>query len=176
MPRLPEQDGGTARLLLVGRIAGVYGVKGWVRIHSYTNPVSSLLDYRPWVFGENSQVQDAGLETAREHGKGLIAKFDGFDDRDVSAGLSGTEIFVPRDVLPEADPGEYYWDDLIGMNVTTATGRELGRVTGLLETGAHDVLRIGSESGEVLVPFVVDETVLEVRLDQKQILVDWDWD
>lgn len=165
-----------SRNVLVGKIAGAYGIKGWVKVQSFTQPIDALLGYKPWLFGDENQASTAGLLKARLHGKGLVAQFDGVEDRNQTVGLLGKMIYVARENLPVPDPGEYYWEDLQGLRVCTLAGRELGQVSGLLETGAHDVLQVGTGKEQILIPFVMDVYVHDVQLDKGRIVVDWDWE
>lgn len=176
----------SARLVVMGRIAAPYGVKGWVKIQTFTQTLDSLLDYADWQIGHsdksNSQWRDAGLEEASVHGDAVIAKFAGCNDRDAAFALRGQEIAVSREELPTPEEGEYYWEDLVGLTVVNSEQVELGKVVKLLETGAHDVLVIrstdaeGTAAGkEILIPFV-GVFVLNVNLAQSRIEVDWGLD
>jgi 16S rRNA processing protein RimM len=107
------------------------------------------------------------------HGRGYIGRFEGIEDRDAAAGLIGAEIAVPREQLPPAEAGEYYWVDLVGLEVVTSEGESLGHVDHLLETGAHDVLVVAGER-ERLIPYTPGVHVLEVDLDGGRIVVEWD--
>jgi 16S rRNA processing protein RimM len=161
------------RLLLMGRIVGVFGVEGWVKVESYAEPRENLGRYRPWHV-ERPNV--AALEIAKPkiaaHGRGLIAKLDGVADRDTASSLIGAEIKVPRDRLPKAAAGEYYWADLEGLKVRSTIGVELGVVSHLLATGANDVLVVRGDR-ERLVPYIPD-VVRRVDPDSGLIEVDWD--
>ncbi|MBT8101695.1 MAG: ribosome maturation factor RimM [Gammaproteobacteria bacterium] len=164
-----------AEPIVLGRISGVFGVKGWVRVFSYTDPREALLDYDSWLLGQEGEWRSAKVAEGQRHGKAVVARIDGYDDRDKAATLIGTEIGVPRDELPETEDGHYYWSDLEGMKVVQSDGAELGQLAYMLETGAHDVMVIKGEE-ERLVPFVKDEVVLDVDLAAGVITVDWEWD
>ncbi|MEM6640805.1 MAG: ribosome maturation factor RimM [Pseudomonadota bacterium] len=155
--------------VVVGRVAGVYGVRGWVRVQSYTQPIENLLDYGPWLLTLRGEVT---LAEGRAHGKGLIARLDGIDDRDAAGALVGQDISVARDALPATDEGEYYWNDLIGLRVINRDGASLGEVVRLIETGAHDVLVTQGER-ERLIPYALGAVVDEVDLPNGLIRVDW---
>ena len=157
--------------VLVGRISGIYGVRGWVKLFSYTQPREALLDYQPWFLGEAHREQR--LVESRAHGKGLVARLAQIDDRDAAAALVGTDIFVKRGQLPPSAPGSYYWADLIGLRVVNRDGTDFGRVSGLLETGSNDVLQVAGER-ERLVPFIPDQVIQAVDLETGVIRVDWD--
>ena len=161
--------------IVLGRISGVFGVKGWVKVFSYTEPREAVLGYASWLLGQKGQWQSATVAEGQRHGKGVVARIEGFEDRDQAATLVGTQIGVPRGELPETEDGHYYWSDLEGLMVVRSDGSELGKVAYLLETGAHDVMVIKGET-EQLVPFVKDEIVIDVDLAAGVITVDWDWD
>ncbi len=177
----------------LGRITGVFGVKGWVRIYSYTQPRENILRYTPWLISQDSslsagqgheggQAQERDwypveVLAGRRHGAGIIAHLAGCDDRDAARRLMGAEIAVERARLPACETDEYYWVDLIGLRVENLQGVELGRVTGLLETGAHDVLVVRN-GRERLIPYVRGRVVQAIEPDAGLIRVDWDerWD
>lgn len=167
----------------MGRISGLYGVRGWVRVFSYTEPREALLDYRDCLLRRGDRWTPASLAEGRGQGKGLVARFDGIEDRDAAAAVVGAEIAVSRASLPEPDEGRYYWADLEGMRVRHTDGRILGRVSYMLATGAHDVMAVepadqGSGNGarEILIPFVPGSSVLAVDTKEGVIDVDWEWD
>jgi len=172
----------TGDRILVGKITGVYGVKGWVKVYSYTEPREGIAAYRPWYLKQGKttpQWREIDLAQAKRHGKTVIAKFDGCDDRDAAMLLIGAEIGINQDQLGSLTNKEYYWRDLIGLRVIDQQGTELGDVKNLLETGANDVLVVaGAEGREHLIPWIMDHVILRVDLDEGSILVDWqvDWD
>jgi 16S rRNA processing protein RimM len=167
---------GDDRLVVVGQIAGVYGVRGWVKIRSFTVPQENLFKYQPWTLRASAPAVPASIKILqwRAQGKGLIAQLDGYGDRDQAALLNGTEILVPRSVLPKVGKGEYYWSDLIGLRVVNREEIELGVVDHLLETGANDVLVVKGAEKEHLVPWVPGPYILDVNLAEGVIRVDWD--
>ncbi len=132
-------------MLVMGRIAGPFGVKGWVRITAFTELSDGLLDYTPWHFGHDGDWREVEVLDARPHGKGLVALLADCTDRDAAMALTGTEIGVWRSQLPAAGENEYYWNDLIGLQVMTKEDRVLGTVDHLIETGANDVLVVRGE-------------------------------
>jgi len=161
--------------VVLGRVTGLFGVKGWVKVYSYTEPREAVLDYKRWLLGSNDGWQPASVAEGQRHGKAIIARLDGFEDRDQAAALIGKDIGVPRDEMPDAGEDRYYWSDLVGLHVVHRDGRELGRVDRLLETGADDVMVVTGEQ-ERLIPFVMDKVVLDVDLAAGVIRVDWEWD
>lgn len=157
--------------ILVGRIAGVYGVRGWVKVVSDTDPPESILGYTPWLLGS-----DAIPRTVREgklHGKGLVALLDGCEDRDQAAVLVGQNICVQRSQLPPPSADELYWIDLEGLSVVTVDGVELGSVDHLFATGANDVIVVTGDR-ERLLPFIWGDVVKDVDFEHRRMLVDWD--
>lgn len=157
----------------VGRISGLYGVRGWVKFFSYTQPRDALLSYQPWFLGD--ERREVRLVESRVHGKGLIGLLEQISDRDAAATLMGTEIYLKRDQLPGSESGHYYWTDLIGLEVINRDGFKFGRVENLMETGSNDVLVIQGDC-QRLVPFTLGHAVTKVDLENKVIHVDWDPD
>jgi len=162
-------------LIVVGRISGVYGVKGWVKIYSDTTPKENILTYSPWMLKIRGVWQERKLVQGRTQGKGLVAKIEGLDDRNEAELLQETLIAIRQEQLPALSQGEYYWRDLIGLAVVNLKGEELGVVDHLLETGANDVLAVKG-GRERLIPFVVGPIVQTVDLEQRKITVDWESD
>lgn len=155
----------------MGHVAAPFGVKGWLKVFAYTEARDGLFDYSDWWLGRGDDWRPVEVEDAQIHGKALVAKLAGVDDRSAAEPLKGLEIAVPRDQLEAAGEDEYYWMDLVGLEVVNRSGERLGEVAGLLETGANDVLRVTAER-ERLIPFV-GAIVLDVDLGARRILVDW---
>jgi 16S rRNA processing protein RimM len=150
-------------------------VKGWVRVFSYTEPRENIVNYQPWYLQVGGGWQPRQVAEGRRHGKGVTVRLDGCEDRDQALTLLNCEIGVRRDQLPDTAPGEYYWQDLVGLAVVNLQGETLGRVDHLLETGANDVLVVAGER-ERLIPFVLQRIVRQVDLQAGVIQVDWDRD
>ena len=165
----------TTQPVVLGRISGLFGVKGWVKVYSYTEPREAVLNYGRWLLSVADGWREATVAEGQRHGKTVIARIDGYVDRDQAAGLVGAEIAVPRDALPETEEDRFYWSDLEGLRVVHRDGTELGRVAYLLETGANDVMVVQGEQ-ERLIPFVMGEVILGVDLADGRIDVDWEWD
>ncbi|MEM7612214.1 MAG: ribosome maturation factor RimM [Pseudomonadota bacterium] len=161
------------KTVVVGEIRGIYGVKGWVKLYSWTRPRENLLTYSTFVTPEGRTLN---LLAGREQGKTLIGKFDGFDSRDDAEQAQGLTLTVSRSALPataEAE-GEYYWADLVGLTVVDEARGELGIVDHLLETGANDVMVLENvQGGQSLLPFVMGQVVKHVDLANGKIDVDW---
>jgi len=169
----PAGPSHATRPILLGRISGVFGVRGEVKIESWTDPREAIFRYQPWtlVRGGVSSVL-AGVR-GRNHRQALVASVPGIDDRDRAQELAGSEISVPRNALPPPKPGEYYWVDLEGLNVLTVEGISLGIVSHLFDTGANPVLVVQG-GRERLIPFVQPQYVTEVDFETGRIVVDWD--
>lgn len=162
--------------LLVGRIVGVHGVRGWVKLESFTEPRARIFSYRPWLLETIDGEIEYPTVQGSEQGKGLIAKFDGIDDRDAARRLYGAEIRIWRSVLPEPGPGEVYWTDLEGLQAVSVDGTALGKVSHLFATGANDVLVVRDGERERLIPFLPDRVVRDIDLARRTITLDWDPD
>ncbi|MCM2680482.1 ribosome maturation factor RimM [Echinimonas agarilytica] len=169
----------SADTIVVGKIGTPYGIKGWVKIHSSTDSIENIFDYKPWLIQHGGSQLEMTIETWRWHNKGLVAKFDGIDDRNEAERLTNATITVHESVLPKLE-NEFYWRDLIGCEVITTKGYNLGKVEGLLETGSADVLRVKANpkdafgQTERLIPYIDGQFVLDINMVDKQITVDWD--
>jgi 16S rRNA processing protein RimM len=161
--------------VVLGRVSGLYGIKGWVKVFSYTEPRQAITRYNPLYLNIDGEWKEYRVADGRSQGKSVVIKFDGLEDRDAAALLTDRDIAVSREQLPSLAPDEYYWADLQGLRVITTDGVELGQVAYLLETGANDVLVVDGER-ERLIPFLRNDVVVAVDLAQKQIRVDWDPD
>ena len=160
--------------VVVGRVSGVFGIKGWVKVLSHTRPRDNLLDFDPWLIQGAAGWQPCRVMDSGHSGGALTAKLDVVETRDAAQVLVGKEIAVQRSQLPRLPAGQYYWFELMGLRVVTGTGREFGQVTGLLETGANDVLEVEGEGGRVLIPFVPGAVVEKVDRATGRIQVNWD--
>lgn len=163
-------------LINVGEISGVFGIKGWLKVYSLTDPRENVLNYSPWLIKKGSETKIVKVIGGKRQGKAVVACLDGVSDRDVAASYSGWKIFIERNQLPEAGDGDYYWADLVGLRVETDLGVDLGKVDHLIETGANDVLVVIDGEQERLIPFLLDSTVKNIDLDDKLMIVDWDPD
>ena len=163
--------------IIVGRIVGVHGIRGQVKVHSDCRPRESLFQYRQFTARQHGRP-DIALQLLRgQHsGKGMVAAFAGINDRDQALALGGYTLYISRDQLPAARDGEYYWTDLIGLRVENRQGITLGHVAELFETGANDILVIRADSGreEILIPFVQPRYVEAIDLENGVMRVDWE--
>ena len=144
-------------------------------MYSYTQPREAILDYDRWFLKQEGAWQAASVAEGKRHGKSVIARLEGVDDRDQAAVFVGCDLAIRRDDLPNAEDGSYYWADLEGLRVVHRDGTELGRVAYLIETGANDVLVTEGER-ERLIPFVAEKVILDVDFAAGVINVDWEWD
>lgn len=162
--------------LNAGEISGVFGVKGWVKIYSFTEPRENILRYSPWFLQKNNQIKEIKVTGGQRQGNNVVAELEGIVDRDAALALIGAKILIRKEQLPKPKPGEYYWADLVGLQVKTEAGVLLGEVDHLLETGANDVLVVRDGETERLIPFLQQQTVLQIDLDAGLMVVDWDPD
>ena len=163
------------RIVVLGKIAGSFGVKGWVKVKSYTEPVDNILSYEVWQLGRTGQWTPIRIEDARVTDKGVLAKLEGIGSPEEARLKVGLELGVWRSEMPPPDPGEYYLSDLEGIEAVSATGEVLGRVDHFRSTPGGTVMVIQGEQ-EHWVPFV-KERIVKVELDASRIVLDWsaDW-
>lgn len=163
------------KLISVGKVSGIFGVRGWIKVYSYTEPRENILAYSPWVLSKGKESQKVQVIDGHRQGKTVVARLADLDDRDKAAELNGWDIFIHPEQLPKPKKDEYYWTDLIGLQVETVDGVELGVVKQMLETGANDVVVVTGER-ERLIPFLQQQTVLQIDLVAGKMVVDWDPD
>lgn len=165
-------------IVVLGRLADPYGIRGWLHLHAFgDDPLSWRQMPQVWLGREGGPWRDTGLLGLKAHGDGWVIQLDGVDDRTAADALKGVLLGVPRSALPQTAENEFYWADLIGLQVRNPAGESLGAVAGLIETGANDVLRVLAPDGvERLLPFV-DSVILTVDRQKGEILADWglDW-
>jgi len=173
--------------VVLGHVNGLFGVKGWIKVYSYTRPAANLLDFDEWLIGRQDNWRPFRVLASRTQGKTLIAQLgapspgrsnasaEPLIDRDAVVELLDLEIAVPRGAMPPLADGKYYWFDLIGLDVVNRDGISLGQVKAMMETGANDVLVLSGDRDR-LVPFVVGEIIDEVDLEAGRIVADWDPD
>lgn len=191
-----QNDSRASEKVILGRITGVYGVKGWLKVFSYTDPMESIVDYSTWYLRPENSLNNRNrspwkkveLIAGKRHAKTVIAKLEQCNDRDEAQAYIGSEIAIePAQLEQLRGKNEFYWHELTGLRVINQQGIELGVVTSLMETGANDVLVVASkeeteneadnnEAREQLIPWVLQQTILSVDLKQGVIEVDWDPD
>ncbi len=166
--------------VVMGRIGAPWGVKGWVKLFSFTDPADNLLDYhRYWTQGGDG-LQSVEFDEIKVHGHDFVAHIKGCDVREEACRYTGQELLIARTELPELDAG-FYWYQLEGLRVVTQSGQDLGIVHHLMETGANDVLVVKGDAQSVdkierLLPWIKDSVIKQVDLKQRLILVEWDKD
>lgn len=170
----PPDDAGSARLVVVGRVEGAWGVQGWLRVRSFTEQPSSILAYGPWELRRGGSSERATVLDGREHAGGVVVRLAQCNGREEAARLAGAEILVPRSSLPPLPVGQYYWTDLEGLEVLDRGGRRLGAVERVMDTGANDVLVVSGDR-EILVP-MIPGVMLDVDIAAGWLRVDWDPD
>ncbi|MGD2119536.1 MAG: ribosome maturation factor RimM [Chromatiales bacterium] len=163
------------RLIQLGHIAGVFGVKGWLKIYSETDPLENIVKYRPWYVEIDHRWTKLMPLQGKRHGKGVIAQLEGIADRDQAESLKGARIAVTRSQLPASQEGEFYWTDLEGLQVIGLDGFEMGVISHLFETGSNDVMVV-TNGRERFIPFLWEQVVKQVDLENGIVTVDWDPD
>jgi len=163
-------------MVVMGRVASAFGVRGWVKVQPFSEYVDSLLDYKVWYLGhENGPWREVGISDCETHDKTLAVQFADCPDRTAAEKLKGLLIAVPRSSLPQQADDEYYWADLIGMSVVNEAGESFGTVTELMDTGANDVLIVRGTGPDVLIPFL-KSVIKQVDMQARVIRVDWSED
>jgi len=164
---------------VIGQITSVFGVKGWLKVFSYTDPKDGILDYRNWTLVHNGQRIPARLEEGRRQGQGIVVRLKGIDDRGLARTYCGADITVPMAELPDLPEGEFYWHQLEGLTVFTMDNECLGKVDHLIGTGSNDVLIVRAtdesiDQRERLIPYRSEQVVKNVDLTESAMIVDWD--
>ncbi len=173
---------GPSNLVDVGRITAVFGVKGWVKIHSYTEPAENLFKYQPWWLKTPHGVKLIEIDASRAHGKGFVAHIKGVDDCDVAKAFTAQDIAIEQDLLASLDDGEFYWRQLENLTVVSHfETREvcLGKVAKLMETGANDVLVVAPsdesiDQRERLIPYIPEQFIVDINIETGIMIVNWD--
>ena len=160
--------------ICVGHITGAQGVKGWVRVFSNTSPRENIVNYSPWLVEVDDRLEAIEVK-GRLQGKNVIAKLTGLEDRDQASDWTGRKIYILTEQLPKLEDGDFYWSQLIGLEVESLQAEALGTIEAMMETGANDVMVLKGDR-ERLIPFVMDEVVIEVDLTNKRVVVDWQLD
>lgn len=164
--------------VVIGKIGAPYGVKGWVKITTYTDEIQGVFDYSPWLLGD--ELKEYTVDQWRTHNKGVVAKLIGVESRDDAESIKNLEISIKAEQLPQLAGDDYYWRDLVGMQVVTEQGYDLGAVKELFETGANDVMLVKANSNDAfgqkerMLPFLREQVIKTVDMQAKTIKVDWD--
>jgi 16S rRNA processing protein RimM len=173
--RATERGAERSDLIVMGEVLAAYGVQGWLKARTFTASRSGLLAYRSWWLKGSGDWREFAVREARPHGDAIVARLEGFGVREDVAPWRGAKVGVPRTALPPLEAGEVYLADLVGLTVVNRQEATLGRVVGLIETGAHPVLRVSGgaiESSERLIP-LVPAYVDAIDLRSRRIVVDW---
>ncbi|WP_038173822.1 MULTISPECIES: ribosome maturation factor RimM [Vibrio] len=166
--------------IVVGKFGASYGIRGWLKVLSYTDDAESIFDYTPWYINQGGKWVEYKAESWKRHNKGLVVKLEGLEVREDAQILTNFEISIDPAVLPELPSDEFYWRDLIGMQVVTDKGYDLGIVSDMLETGSNDVLVIKANlkdafgQKERLIPFLEEQVIKNIDREAQRIEVDWD--
>jgi len=168
-----HHEASAGKLILLGRIHGAFGVRGELKLESFTDPARGIFGYQPWILRGPQGARELEGARGRETAKGIVATFPGVEDRDAAEALRGTEVWAPRSALPPPGPDEYYWVDLEGLRVVTVDGVDLGTVSHLFSTGANDVL-VAQGERERMIPFLQPDYIRSVDFEAGVVTVDWD--
>lgn len=161
--------------IIIGRFAKPYGVHGWIKVLSFTDPIENLLNYKPWQIQHGGQWQTVSIQNGKMHGQFLVVKLENVDNPETAKQYTHDLIAVERSVLAPLAENEYYWADLVGLQVRTIQGIALGIVESLMETGSNDVLVVKGKDRERLIPYL-SKVIQSVDLKKNLIIVDWDAD
>ncbi len=161
--------------VFLGEIIAPFGIKGWVKIYSHTDPPEQIVKLKPWILVQEGREFEVCPLRGKRHGRVVIAQLPGITDRNQAEALRGTKIYILRENLPPTaeEKGEFYWHDLIGMEVENLSGKRLGRVVKMIETGANDVLVVQGGEGELLIPWLWERVIKAVDRERGVIRVDW---
>lgn len=167
--------------VVLGKVGRVHGIKGWLRLNSFTSPPGNILSYAELHTELDNSPRLLRIDDSREQAKGLIVHFEGFDDPEAAKALTGCEIWVTSADLPALEDGSFYWHELQGLQVVNLQGQIFGSVQRLMETGANDVLVVAAtaescDARERLIPFLPERVIVQVSLQDRRITVDWDAD
>lgn len=162
--------------IVIGKIGSTYGVRGWLKIHSYTEYNATILDYKSWyLIDDTTPALTVSVEKGQVHGKGIIAKLAGINTPEAARLFTGKTIAIARSQLPALKNNEYYWSDLVGLTIINKNGEVYGSVSYLIATGSNDVLIIkDNDNKEHAIPYLFGNTIIRVDLVKKEIHVDWE--
>ncbi len=166
--------------IVMGKFGATYGIRGWLKVISYTDNAENIFDYSPWYLNQKGKWVEYKVESWKRHGQGYVCKLEGLEVREEAQLLTNFEIAVNPASLPELSEDEFYWRELFGMQVVTTKGYSLGEVTDLLETGSNDVLVVKANlkdafgQKERLIPYLEEQVIINVDREAQRIEVDWD--
>lgn len=170
---MKQSEKDAADYIIIGKFASTHGVHGWIKVRAYTEFGPAILDYLPWYLHRNNTFTPLQVESGKTQGNTIMAKLVGIDTPEEARLLTGASIAIPRSLLPSLKENEYYWSDLVGLNVINQRGECLGKVIYLMETGSNDVLVVKGEK-EIAIPYLMGSIVTRVDLAKQEIHVDWE--
>ncbi|WP_131783596.1 ribosome maturation factor RimM [Legionella gresilensis] len=163
--------------VIVGRFGRVHGIKGFISVNSYTEPLTNILNYQGWHAYINKVWQPIKLLDAEVTTKYVLVKVEGFSERELAMNLTNCDIRVHKEQLPKLESGEFYWHELLGLEVVNQQGNNFGKVVGILPTGSNDVLVVqGNENKQYLIPYLLGRFIVDINLKEQRIITDWDID
>lgn len=165
-----------SELITIGKISAAFGIKGWIKIHSFTDSKKNILNYLPWIIKKDDEFKKIKIIHSKQQGNNIIVSIEGITDRDIATTFCGCKILINKNQLPKTKEGEYYWTDIIGLYVKTKFDVNLGKVSYLIETGANNVLVVKNNKTEILIPFLPEQVIKKIDFFNKIIIVDWDFD
>jgi 16S rRNA processing protein RimM len=175
MPLSQDNKDSNKEFVIVGNFGRAQGLKGLVRVNSFTEPKDNITDYTPWFIKTNDGMSQLNIIDIERHNDSIFVKIEDYACRDKVSKLTNKEIFVYKTTLPALSDKEYYWHDLIGLSVFNQENVELGVVAEILATGSNDVLIVEGEK-RLLIPYLLDICIKQIDLTNKTIIVDWDED
>ena len=160
--------------IYLGKITGVHGIKGWLKIQSFSSPPENILNYPQWIINNNGEEDFYSIEKGRKQNNKIVVKLEKIDDRNTAESLINSKIQILRSDLPKLPNENYYWSDLVGLSVLNSEEKVIGKIESLIETGANDVMVIITLKDErILIPFVMHEIIKEVNVELNYIKIDW---
>ena len=160
--------------IIIGKVNGFHGVKGFIKVFSETRPREGILQYPRFFIKSGGDWKILEVESGQKHSKHILLKFVGYDSRDAVESLLGVELYIQREDMPEPAEDEVYWVDLYGLKVINQDGIELGIIDDIFETGANDVMAVKNGKEEILIPYSLEYIIMEINLEEGYIQVDWD--
>ena len=160
--------------IYLGKITGVHGIKGWLKIQSFSSPPENILNYPSWIINNQGEEDFYSIEQGRKQNNKIVVKLEKIDDRNTAESLINSKIQIQRSDLPKLSNENYYWSDLVGLSVLNSEEKVIGKIESLIETGANDVMVIITLKDErILIPFVMHEIIKEVNVELNYIKIDW---
>jgi len=160
--------------IYLGKITGVHGIKGWLKIQSFSSPPENILNYPQWIINNQGKEDFYSIEQGRKQKNTIVVKLEKINDRNTAESLINSKIQILRSDFPKLSNENYYWSDLVGLSILSSEDKVIGKVESLIETGANDVMVINTSKDErILIPFVMHEVIQEVNVELKYIKIDW---